>query len=283
MHVMDATFPNTALFFCLQMVLHDWSTLQLKLADVEQQQQAIKDLLQRQLIQAAVEEHHGAPGSKWFSNSAGTTANYVLTNSSHTSNPLHALVVIALLLRCYVRVRMPEPEHAAAASVERAKRPRVAKQYLFVTPPAPQSKPQQQQQQEEEEEVVQGTSSGCGTSRDKMLIQLTLRHVPSEGVNKWLFDVVSSTRLSKQRLAAQLGRSDDEYESCMKCGQVTHDTELVCSDGIHCTTALHFGCLSPQQQQETAQPKWLCATCVMRGRSVNNPEHLKQTPALKLT
>jgi hypothetical protein len=127
------------------MLQADGSLVDLQLLDVDQQQQAVKDLLQRQLIQAAANEQHAAPGSDWFSRAAGMSANYVLTTGSHESNPLHMMALLTLLLRCHLRVQVPTRQmgapsmannNTAADTTPGSKRPRVMPQYVFISPPA---------------------------------------------------------------------------------------------------------------------------------------------------
>ena len=277
-----------------QILLPDGEEVQLSLADPQQQLQAVKDLLQRQLIHAALDEQHTSLGLPWFTRAVSVSANQVLTAGSHRHNPLHTLAVVALLLGCDMRVRLPLPAvEEDPTSQPTAKRRRGANvgsspaprgrnnRYLFVSRPDKRGSSQ---------EVglsaaaaggdAAGSASGAIPEQKKgMLLQLSLRQ---EG-GLWLFDVVSSTMMvssvkgAKQRTTgrtAELGKDDDQYELCTICGQ---REDLTCCDGRCCAVVLHAHHLPPAEQEAVKrQPKWLCSTCTLRGRSVDNPQHLRE-------
>lgn len=219
----------------MQILLPDGEETQLSLADPQQQLQAVKDLLQRQLIHTAVQEQHASPGNDWFMRAAGVSANTVLTTCSHHSSPRHTLAVLASLLGCYMRVRLPGREPSRPPPT---KRPRSTHPYLHVHPPE------------------QGASCEAGRAeaaalrpRKGMMLQLILRR----DEERWLFEVVSSTMVSSTKRASlstltatELEQNEDEYAHCAICGG---DGELMCCDGVYCTVAMHASHLSQEQQE----------------------------------
>jgi hypothetical protein len=254
-----------------------------------QQPQVLRDLLQLKLIRAAMEELHDAPGHTWFSKAAGASACMVLTEGSHLTNPLHTLAVLALLLRCYMRVRIPYNVGAAAAS---AKKPRTSganssrgrHSYLFYKPPTASADPPGSSSSRnqigpfaDETQVADiltslaapaagngpsAAAAGVSTHRRDLLVQLVLHRSGSS----WHFDVVSSTEMSSKRTAAVIGARDDQYEYCVMCQQWgPQEEELVTCSGEFCAVAVHAHHLTPQEVQDD---DWQCPTCKLRGVAV---------------
>lgn len=264
------------LIAALQVKLPGGSTEILRLDDPEHQQQAVRDLLQLQLIHAAVDEQHGAPSSKWFSKVTGTSANYVLTTGSISSNPMYVIALLGLLLRCSLRVRIPvqlASGPAASGSPEvfsPSKKARFSRQYLHVAPPTPQNRLSQQHGGAQDQQ--QGQQQQQGGHTRQMMVQLKLRQQNSS----WMFDVVSSTQLVKLRKVIDLGITDSEYEKCMHCKGSSGVSGLVCCEGMYCAVALHKQCMTNAQRRTfDSELPWLCSTCLLRGRNPNNPSHRK--------
>jgi hypothetical protein len=277
--------------------------------DSAQQQQCLRNMLQRTLITTVVEELHKAPGSGWFFKAAGVSANQSLTSDSWLREPREMLAVLALLLRCQLRVRIdynhtymvPTPPPPASK-----KRPRSSngagssgvgssggsnghnarrQWYIYVQPPA-----------SEVVVVAAGTGAGAGelaaagaggaggqqaAGQVKNSPWTVFMQLRAKG-GRWLFDVTGSLLMPltargqpRVQLRHLLGREDFQYEYCTEEGcpnPIEVGSTLVMCDGEHCAVSKHLHHLPAAAQ---ANRQWLCAICQRRGRSISPPRGLK--------
>ena len=244
-------------------ILSDGVELQLSLSDPDQQLQAVKDLLQRQLIHTAWAEQQPCPRSniQWFARVAEKTANDVLTGGppdSYLENPLHMVALMVLLLGCNMRVSLPveEPNRSLPKSAKRARHSNASRgigstprlhSYLFVNRP----------------DINRGM--GCipdANDAKDMLLQMSLR----QENNKWMFDVVSYTMTTSRRMTHKLGEGES-YEACTQCGKGSFEGPgggLLCCRGEHCPEVLH----AMHMPQRNTNATWWCSTCKLRERHI---------------
>lgn len=289
----------------LQVPDESGNTVELSLAAAGQQAQVLQELLLHQLVRCAIAELQGAPNSDWFAQTAGESAQSVLTNYKQLKQR-HLLALLAALLRCNMLARL-YPQEAAEAAGDAARKhkkqrtdgsngsssgsgsSRHDKPYVFIARPvAAQAAARSSAAAgaSADNAPAAGTSAAAslalpGMVREQPAMQLQLT-VWQEGQHS-RFYVVSCTLMQSNLLAAKLGKEDGEYELCLHCQQQDTDEELTCCDGLHCVTAMHASHLPKAEQKAAKAAKtWLCRTCLDRGRSPSNPNHLKESAVSRL-